>query len=148
MELSERPTVTTANLTKSFGWDSRNDVFTQHDVEEAFIVILQSLQTVGPNAEVSRFISRELTGHIQHYVQCLDCEKSSNRMEPFHTLVLPVASANSLDQALEEYATEEELRGDNAYECSVCADKKPAVKGSRIYIENSGSECKNGRQGT
>lgn len=130
--------MSTGILTNSFGWDGRDDVHVQHDVEEVLTVILHTLQTLDPETAIARFIRDEFTGHLEQFVKCLDCGCVSHRQEPFHTLVLPVPTASTVDEALQSYLEEERLEGDNAYECTQCEDKRPAVKGCRIYVESTG----------
>jgi len=68
----------TKKLTKSFGFDQR-DSFEQHDIQECFIVLLDSIEKVYE----SNVVNDIFQGEYVNYVKCHECNTCTERPEIF-----------------------------------------------------------------
>jgi ubiquitin carboxyl-terminal hydrolase 47 len=69
LQHSDRGTVRTHELTKSFGWD-RDEVFVQHDVQEMHHMLFAALEDQCRQSPVESFIRNEHRGQFGDYVEC------------------------------------------------------------------------------
>jgi ubiquitin carboxyl-terminal hydrolase 7 len=81
--------VTTKQLTTSFGWDSV-DAFSQHDVQEFSRVLCDSLEENMKGTIVDGTMQRLFEGKSQMYIQCVNVPYKSERTETFLDLALNV----------------------------------------------------------
>jgi ubiquitin C-terminal hydrolase len=133
MQLSAKSSVGTAALTRAFGWTD-NEAFMQHDVHECMAVMLEALQRESADSALAHSVQRLIFGSTEHYVCCLGCGYRSTRIEPFSSLLLPIAGCGgSLYGALNMLTSEEVLDGDNKYACDGCSTKQDALKGVRLH---------------
>lgn len=137
LQLSGLKAVETTELTRSFGWDSREG-FQQHDVQEFCRVLFDAIeQSVGGTLQ-SDFIKTLYEGQFIDYVQCMSCLNESTRVDKFLDLSLTVKNQfervynDSVEKAIRNYIKPEELTGDNQYFCGHCAAKKDAQKGLKF----------------
>lgn len=68
----------TKKLTKSFGFDQR-DAFEQHDIQECFTVLLDSIEKVYE----SNVVNDIFQGEYVNYVKCHGCNTLNERPEIF-----------------------------------------------------------------
>jgi ubiquitin carboxyl-terminal hydrolase 36/42 len=108
----------------------------QEDAHEFFISLLQKTQEVlvlgikplTPELEATTVLHQLFGGLIQSQVQCLRCQKTSTRYEPFLDLSLEVASGNSVEEALTAYTSVEKLEEEVGWRCERCAKASAARK--------------------
>eukprot|EP01012_Entosiphon_sulcatum_P001360 TRINITY_DN10256_c0_g2_i1.p1 TRINITY_DN10256_c0_g2~~TRINITY_DN10256_c0_g2_i1.p1 ORF type:complete len:930 (-),score=183.14 TRINITY_DN10256_c0_g2_i1:135-2900(-) len=145
-QFSEAPStveaVDTDELTKAFGWNSR-ECFVQHDIQELVRLLLDRLSTRAQqqtkqedeHAPSQDIFSRLMVGRLENYISCTDIDYQSTKEEPFADLNLPVAGLGSVGEALLQYVQAEVLEGDNSYEVedgNGMRSRHPANKGVRF----------------
>mmetsp|Transcript_33094 Transcript_33094/g.53664 ORF Transcript_33094/g.53664 Transcript_33094/m.53664 type:complete len:668 (+) Transcript_33094:182-2185(+) len=121
--------VGTRELTKSFGWDTY-DSFTQHDVQELNRVLCDNLEEKMKGTKVDGEIGRLFEGKVVNYVQCVNVEFRSQRIESYYDLSLNVKGCKDIMESFEKYVEEEMLDGDNKYQAEGhgLQDAKKGVK--------------------
>ena len=119
--------VSTKQLTKSFGWDTY-DTFMQHDVQELNRVLVDKLEEKMKGTSVEGTMAHLFRGKFTNYVRCINVEDSSLRDEDFYDLQIPVKGCKDLYASLDEYVKEEILDGENQYH-SERYGKQDAKKG-------------------
>jgi ubiquitin carboxyl-terminal hydrolase 7 len=77
--------VSTKQLTKSFGWDTA-DTFMQHDVQELLRVLVDKLEEKMKGTSVEGTMAHLFEGKLQNYVKCVRVEDESRRDEAFYDL--------------------------------------------------------------
>ena len=106
--------VSTKQLTKSFGWDTY-DTFMQHDVQELNRVLVDKLQEKMKGTSVEGTMEHLFRGKFTNYVSCVNVDDRSLRDEEYYDLQMPVKGCKDLYASLDEYVKEELLDGDNQY---------------------------------
>lgn len=106
--------VDTKELTKSFGWDTM-DSFMQHDVQELARVLSDKLEEKMAKTPVEGTMKRMFEGKIKNYIQCLNVDYESSRIEAFYDLQLNVKGCKNVLESFEKYVEDEILDGDNQY---------------------------------
>jgi ubiquitin carboxyl-terminal hydrolase 7 len=119
--------VSTKQLTKSFGWDTY-DTFMQHDVQELNRVLVDKLEEKMKATSVEGTMAHLFRGKFTNYVRCVNVDDVSTRDEDFYDLQMPVKGCKDLYASLDEYVKEETLDGDNQYQ-SERYGKQDAKKG-------------------
>ncbi|KAG8470588.1 hypothetical protein KFE25_009009 [Diacronema lutheri] len=122
--------VSTKQLTKSFGWDTA-DTFMQHDVQELLRVLVDKLEDKMKGTSVEGTMSHLFEGKLTNYVKCVNVDDESRRDEAFYDLQLPVKGCRTILQSLDEYVKEETLDGDNQYHSDTYG-KQDAKRGVRF----------------
>ena len=107
--------VSTAELTSSFGWDSRQ-IFEQQDVQELSRILMEKLEermkgTAAENALPSLFVGKSKT-----YISCINVDFESSRIEEFWDIQLNVRGNRNLDESFKDYIQVETLEGANKYD--------------------------------
>uniref|UniRef100_A0A6B2KX25 Ubiquitin carboxyl-terminal hydrolase 47 n=1 Tax=Arcella intermedia TaxID=1963864 RepID=A0A6B2KX25_9EUKA len=128
LNTSDKRSVKTKSLTKSFGWE-QSEAFVQQDVQELCRLLLDSLDMALKGTELSGFIHQLYQGTIKDYVRCTQCGYESSRQDEFLDLSLVIRSVTSLEEALNAFISPELLNGDNQYFCEKCNKKNDAIKG-------------------
>lgn len=73
-------------------------------------------------------------GLMFQYLKCNGCNQISPKFEHFNMLQLDIDDKRTtLDECLNKYFQEEELSGDNKYDCTFCDEKQVAKKGYYIW---------------
>jgi ubiquitin carboxyl-terminal hydrolase 7 len=106
--------VSTKQLTKSFGWDTY-DTFMQHDVQELNRVLVEKLEDKMKGTSVEGTMEHLFRGKFTNYVSCIKVEDKSTRDEEFYDLQMPVKGCKDLYASMDEYVKEEILDGENQY---------------------------------
>ncbi|KAG0478767.1 hypothetical protein HPP92_013486 [Vanilla planifolia] len=106
--------VSTKELTKSFGWDTY-DSFMQHDVQELNRVLCEKLEDKMKGTVVEGAIQKLFEGHHMNYIECINVEYTSSRKESFYDLQLDVKGCNDVYASFDKYVEVEQLDGDNKY---------------------------------
>ncbi|XP_022306322.2 ubiquitin carboxyl-terminal hydrolase 40-like [Crassostrea virginica] len=130
--MSDRQSVSTTELTDSFGWIN-NEELQQHDVQELNRILFSAIEDslVGTSG---RFLIKQLYhGAIVNQIECLVCGKISEREEDFLDLSIAVSGASSLESALRSYYCDTEtMDGKNQYRCEKCNKLVDARKGAKL----------------
>lgn len=127
LEMSRTP-VSTAELTSSFGWDSRQ-IFEQQDVQELSRILMERLEermkgTVAENALPNLFVGKSKT-----YISCIHVDFESSRIEDFWDIQLNVRGNKTLHDSFMDYIQEETLEGENKYDAGEPYKLQEAKKG-------------------
>ncbi|KAG8055246.1 hypothetical protein GUJ93_ZPchr0001g30571, partial [Zizania palustris] len=107
--------VSTKELTKSFGWDSV-DSFLQHDVQELNRVLCEKLEHKMKGTAVEGTIEKLFEGHHMNYIECINVDYKSSRKESFYDLALDVKGCSDVYASFDKYVEVERLEGDNKYQ--------------------------------
>ncbi|KAH7299953.1 hypothetical protein KP509_24G037500 [Ceratopteris richardii] len=106
--------VSTKDLTKSFGWDTY-DSFMQHDVQELNRVLCEKLEDKMKGTAVEGTIQLLFEGHHMNYIECINVDYKSTRKESFYDLQLDVKGCKDVYESFDKYVEVEKLEGDNKY---------------------------------
>ncbi|KAA6424444.1 MAG: hypothetical protein FRX49_05656 [Trebouxia sp. A1-2] len=106
--------VSTKDLTKSFGWDTMEG-FMQHDVQELNRVLCDNLEEKMKNTKVQGAISHLFEGHTVNFVECINVDYKSNRKESYMDLQLDVKGCKNVYDSFVKYTEVEMLDGQNQY---------------------------------
>ncbi|XP_059628517.1 ubiquitin C-terminal hydrolase 12-like isoform X1 [Cornus florida] len=106
--------VSTKELTKSFGWDTY-DSFMQHDVQELNRVLCEKLEDKMKGTVVEGTIQQLFEGHHMNYIECINVDYKSTRKESFYDLQLDVKGCRDIYASFDKYVEVERLEGDNKY---------------------------------
>ncbi|GAU36434.1 hypothetical protein TSUD_19700 [Trifolium subterraneum] len=106
--------VSTKELTKSFGWDTY-DSFMQHDVQELNRVLCEKLEDKMKGTVVEGTIQQLFEGHHMNYIECITVDYKSTRKESFYDLQLDVKGCKDVYASFDKYVEVERLEGDNKY---------------------------------
>ncbi|XP_060669038.1 ubiquitin carboxyl-terminal hydrolase 15 isoform X2 [Ziziphus jujuba] len=116
----------------------------QEDAHEFLRLLVTSMQSicleglggenkVDPRLQETTFIQHTFGGHLRSKVKCLRCQHESERYENFMDLTLEIFGwVESLEDALTQFTTPEDLDGENMYRCGRCATYVQARKQLRI----------------
>uniref|UniRef100_A0A7N0UUN3 ubiquitinyl hydrolase 1 n=1 Tax=Kalanchoe fedtschenkoi TaxID=63787 RepID=A0A7N0UUN3_KALFE len=107
--------VSTKELTKSFGWDT-HDSFMQHDVQELNRVLCEKLEDKMKGTVVEGTIQQLFEGHHMNYIECINVDYKSTRKESFYDLQLDVKGCRDVYASFDKYVEVERLEGDNKYQ--------------------------------
>ncbi|XP_046546355.1 ubiquitin carboxyl-terminal hydrolase 40-like [Haliotis rubra] len=130
--LLDQQSVSTADLTESFGW-TNNEQFQQHDVQELNRILFCAIEDSLVGTSGQSLIQRLYHGNIVNQIICKECGKISERREDFLDLTLSVSGMDSLETALNSfYCTMEMMDGKNQYRCEQCQKLVDAEKGAKI----------------
>lgn len=104
----------------------------QHDVHELNRILFDRIEKQLRGTPVHGLINRLYRGTVVNRILCKSCGHKSEREEEFLDLSLVVGDFANVEESLASSVTDEELSGDNMYECSGCKKKVDALKGARI----------------
>ncbi|VAH64436.1 unnamed protein product [Triticum turgidum subsp. durum] len=107
--------ISTKELTKSFGWDSYES-FMQHDVQELNRVLCEKLEDKMKGTIVEGTIQKLFEGHHMNYIECIGVDYKSTRKESFYDLALDVKGCSDVYASFDKYVAVEMLDGDNKYQ--------------------------------
>jgi len=127
MQIMKAEAFTTRGVTTSFGWHN-SEIFVQHDVQELNRVLVDKLEERMKGKEKEYTLAKLYKGVTANLVKCMNCKKTSKREEDFYDIMLPIKGKKNITESLNEYIEVEELKGDNAYQCSNCNSKQTAQK--------------------
>lgn len=101
-------------LIKSFGWTGEQ-VFEQHDIQEAARILLDDLQQKMRETRVSEVIRNLFQGTVESGVKCINVDYKSYKKDIFYDIQLDVRGCNDIYHSFEKYIKPERLDGDNKY---------------------------------
>ncbi|KAL8239339.1 hypothetical protein R6Q59_015906 [Mikania micrantha] len=104
----------------------------QEDAHEFLRLLVTSMQsiclegfggeTVDPKLQETTFIQHTFGGQLRSKVKCLRCHHESDRIENIMDLTLEIFGwVESLEDALTQFTSPEDLDGENMYRCGRCA---------------------------
>ncbi|KAL5803266.1 hypothetical protein ACOSQ4_031571 [Xanthoceras sorbifolium] len=117
----------------------------QEDAHEFLRLLVASMQSicleglggerkVDPSLQETTFIQQTFGGHLRSKVKCLSCYHESERYENIMDLTLEIFGwVESLEDALAQFTTPEDLDGENMYRCGRCATYVRARKQLSIH---------------
>ncbi|XP_056008037.1 ubiquitin carboxyl-terminal hydrolase 40-like [Ostrea edulis] len=130
--MSDRQSVSTTELTDSFGW-TNNEELQQHDVQELNRILFSAIEDSLVGTSGQHLINQLYHGTIVNQIVCSVCGKVSEREEDFLDLSVAVSGANSLEAGLRSYYCETEtMEGKNQYRCENCNKLVDAKKGAKL----------------
>ncbi|GFO30595.1 ubiquitin carboxyl-terminal hydrolase 40 [Plakobranchus ocellatus] len=130
--LSNQQSVSTSDLTNSFGWTNQ-EAFQQHDVQELNRILFNAIEESLVGTPGQNIITELYHGTIVNQIICLKCKKISEREEDFQDLTLAVAGMSGLDAVLKQcYCFVENMTGNNQYRCEACKTYTDATKGAKL----------------
>ncbi|XP_006819610.1 ubiquitin carboxyl-terminal hydrolase 40-like [Saccoglossus kowalevskii] len=130
--LLDQYTVSTTDLTDSFGW-TNNEELQQHDVQELNRILFSAIDNSLVGTSGQHLISKLYHGSIVNQIICQQCGKISERQEDFLDLTLAVCGYKGLEDVLYScYQEMELLSGSNQYRCEKCNKLVNAKKGARL----------------
>ena len=128
LRLSNRPYVSTKDLTRSFGWGSAEG-FQQHDVQELLVTLMEALERSTPKGDFAKDLFQGSTSDF------LKGEGFCRRKEPvaFNNLMVPIQGHETLESAIRAYFKPDVLDGVNQYELEK-GKKVNALKGAEVNM--------------
>ncbi|CAO0799162.1 unnamed protein product [Mucor circinelloides] len=107
-------TVSTTEITQSFGWNS-SESFMQHDVQEFNRILLELIERKMLNTPAEGTIRDIFVGKTKSYIKCMNVNYESSRSEEFYDIQLNVKGCRDLKESFEDYVREEILEKENKY---------------------------------
>ncbi|XP_071158638.1 ubiquitin carboxyl-terminal hydrolase 40-like [Mytilus edulis] len=130
--LSDQQSISTTELTDSFGWNNREEL-QQHDVQELNRILFSAVEASLVGTSGKDLINRLYHGTLVNQIICSVCGKVSEREEDYLDLTLTVAGNNSLEEALYgSFVDMESMDGKNQYKCESCNKLVNAKKGAKL----------------
>ncbi|GAU28443.1 hypothetical protein TSUD_54940 [Trifolium subterraneum] len=117
----------------------------QEDAHEFLRLLVASMQSicleglggekrVDPRLQETTFIQHTFGGRLQSKVKCLNCSHESERYENIMDLTLEILGwVESLEDALTQFTSPEDLDGENMYRCGRCTAYVRARKQLSIH---------------
>ncbi|XP_052095912.1 ubiquitin carboxyl-terminal hydrolase 40-like isoform X2 [Mytilus californianus] len=130
--LSNQQSISTTELTDSFGWNNKEEL-QQHDVQELNRILFSAVEASLVGTSGKDLINRLYHGTLVNQIICSVCGKVSEREEDYLDLTLTVAGNNSLEEALcGSFVDMESMDGKNQYKCESCNKLVNAKKGAKL----------------
>ena len=129
LQLSDH-SVSTTDLTKSFGWNQR-ETMQQQDVQEFCRVLMQNLENKLRNTDLASTIDNLFRGHTRTYIRCKNVPYKKEITEDFKDLSLVVKDCKNLEDSLNLELEPQVLDGDNMYQTDEYG-KQEAVMGQEF----------------
>lgn len=106
--------VGTAELTKSFGWETRH-IFEQQDVQELSRKLMERMEEKMKGTEAENVLPKLFCGKIKTYISCIHVNYESSRVEDFWDVQLNVSKMGNLLNSFKDYISVEKMEGENKY---------------------------------
>ena len=106
--------VPTAELTLSFGWESKH-IFEQQDVQELSRVLMERMEERMKGTEAENALAKMFVGKMKTYISCINVDYESSRIEDFWDIQLNVSGNKDLDSSFRDYVQVETMDGENKY---------------------------------
>lgn len=106
--------VSTSELTKSFGWETRH-IFEQQDVQELSRKLMERLEEKMKGTKAENVLPQMFSGKIKTYISCINVDYESSRIEDFWDVQLNVSGNKNLLESFEDYIQIEKMEGENQY---------------------------------
>eukprot|EP01102_Stenamoeba_stenopodia_P007742 TRINITY_DN2180_c0_g5_i1.p1 TRINITY_DN2180_c0_g5~~TRINITY_DN2180_c0_g5_i1.p1 ORF type:complete len:1240 (-),score=274.83 TRINITY_DN2180_c0_g5_i1:11-3730(-) len=102
----------------------------QQDIQEFNKLLLTFLEerfSSSKSLELKNLLADQFNGKQSYITKC-SCGSVSKRYCTFNELELQIKDMSSLEDCLQDYIKEEELKDDNKYDCASCAKKQDATR--------------------
>ena len=109
MQFSKEP-VSTADLTKSFGWDNYESHL-QQDVQEFSRVLIDNLERKMKGTDLEESIANLFKGRVKRYIYCPEVNFKTEKEETFYDLSLDINNYTSLEESFDSLTVPEKLDG-------------------------------------
>lgn len=130
--LLDQDSISTSELTNSFGWTG-NEGFQQHDVQELNRILFSALESSLVGTQGEPLVKNLYHGTSVTKVICQECSQVSEREEDYLDLPLILSGCSGLEESLYmSYVAMEILEDANQYKCESCNKHVDALKGSKI----------------
>lgn len=106
--------VSTSELTKSFGWETRH-IFEQQDVQELSRKLMERMEEKMKGTKAENVLPEMFSGKIKTYISCINVDYESSRIEDFWDIQLNVSGNKSLLDSFQDYIQVEKMDGENQY---------------------------------
>jgi len=109
LQETDRLSIPTTGLTKSFGWQEQ--VYQQSDVQELYTILLTALKENTLGSSLNETIQGLFWGEMTNYTECQTCYSSRLRRESFNNLHITVKGLSDLAQGFDKLLTPEIMSG-------------------------------------
>jgi ubiquitin carboxyl-terminal hydrolase 7 len=113
LQTSDTP-VSTQELTRSFGWSTRQ-LFEQQDVQEMSRKLIEQLERRMKGTSVEKVVPDLFTGKMRTYISCINVDYETSRTENFWDIQLDVDNNRSLDDSFKDIIKVENMDGELKY---------------------------------
>jgi ubiquitin carboxyl-terminal hydrolase 7 len=120
--------VSTNELTKSFGWETRH-IFEQQDVQELSRKLMERMEEKMKGTEAENVLPKLFCGKVKTYISCINVDYESSRIEDFWDIQLNVSGNKNLLDSFKDYIAVEKMDGENQYYASEQHKLQDANKG-------------------
>lgn len=120
--------MSTNELTKSFGWETRH-IFEQQDVQELSRKLMERMEEKMKGTEAENVLSKLFNGMIRTYISCINVDYESRQSEPFGDVQLNVTGNKDIESSFRDYIAVEIMNGENQYFASDEYKLQDAKKG-------------------
>ncbi|KAL5006933.1 hypothetical protein ScPMuIL_015739 [Solemya velum] len=132
--LSDQQSISTSELTDSFGWVNHEEL-QQHDVQELNRILFAAIENSLVGTSGRNLIRKLYHGTIVNQIICCQCGRVREREEDFLDLTVTIAGNSSLQDGLHSvFCDVEKMEGKNQYRCENCDKLVDATKGARIRL--------------
>ncbi|KAB5575494.1 hypothetical protein GE09DRAFT_594410 [Coniochaeta sp. 2T2.1] len=111
---TSKTAVSTNELTKSFGWETRH-IFEQQDVQELSRKLMERMEEKMKGTEYEKVLPEIFSGKVKTYISCINVPYESSRIEDFWDVQLNVSGNKCLTDSFKDYIQVEKLEGENQY---------------------------------
>ncbi|KAI9647182.1 ubiquitin-specific protease ubp15 [Ciborinia camelliae] len=111
---SSSAAVSTNELTKSFGWDTKQ-IFEQQDVQELSRKLMERMEIKMKGTEAENVLPKLFCGKVRTYISCINVDYESRRVEDFWDVQLNVSGNKDIEASFQDYIQVETMDGDNQY---------------------------------
>lgn len=113
--LQTSPTaVSTNELTKSFGWETRH-IFEQQDVQELSRKLMERMEEKMKGTAAENVLPDLFSGKVKTYISCINVDYESSRIEDFWDVQLNVRGNKTIEDSFKDYVQVEKMEGENQY---------------------------------
>jgi len=106
--------VSTAELTRSFGWGAQQ-IFEPQDLEEFLHKLIEMIEAKMKGTAVENALPKLFAGKIKTYISCINVAYESTRIENFWSIQLNVSGNKNIDESFREYIKVETMDGEYKY---------------------------------
>lgn len=111
---SSKSAVSTNELTKSFGWQTRH-IFEQQDVQELSRKLMERMEEKMKGTAAENVLPRLFCGKQKTYISCINVPYESSRIEDFWDIQLNVRGRKDIEDSFKDYVQVEKMDGENQY---------------------------------
>jgi ubiquitin carboxyl-terminal hydrolase 7 len=106
--------VSTAELTRSFGWETRH-VFEQQDLQEFLHKLIERMEEKMKGTAAENALPELFVGKTKTYVSCINVAYESSYIEDFWSIQLNVSGNKNIDESFRDYIKVGTMDGEYKY---------------------------------